>query len=95
MLMRNTVDAQYGAISSASSLANTILPVLGGMGIDYWGATYAAIICSVFIMVGAIISAAGANTSMFSMVIGGRILMGFGSKFYCHIQRRGIPMRST
>jgi hypothetical protein len=32
-------DAQYGAISSASSLVNTILPVIGGLGIDYWGAT--------------------------------------------------------
>ncbi|WRT66793.1 uncharacterized protein IL334_003756 [Kwoniella shivajii] len=66
-------NAQYGAISSASSLVNTILPVLGGLGIDYWGATYA------FIMVGAIVSAAGANTTHFGMVVGGRILMGFGS----------------
>lgn len=73
------IDAQYGAISSASSLANTILPVLGGMSIDYWGATYAAIICSIFISVGAIVSACGANTTQFSLVIAGRILMGFGS----------------
>ena len=72
-------DAQYGAISSASSLVNTVLPVIGGIGIDYWGATYAAIICSTFIMVGALISAAGANTMHFGMIIGGRILMGFGS----------------
>ena len=34
-----TSDAQYGAISSASSLVNTILPVIGGIGIDYWGST--------------------------------------------------------
>ncbi|OCF32015.1 hypothetical protein I317_06699 [Kwoniella heveanensis CBS 569] len=72
-------NAQYGAISSASSLVNTILPVIGGLGIDYWGATYAAIICSTFIMIGAIISAAGSNTSHFGMVVGGRVLMGFGS----------------
>ena len=31
-------------------------------------------------MIGAIVSAAGANTMAFSMVIGGRVLMGFGSK---------------
>ncbi|WWD09701.1 hypothetical protein V865_007829 [Kwoniella europaea PYCC6329] len=66
-------------ISSASSLVNTILPVIGGLGIDYWGATYASIICSTFIMLGAIISAAGSNTSRFGLVVGGRILMGFGS----------------
>ena len=49
------------------------------MSIDYWGATYAAIICSVFIAVGAVVSACGANTTAFSLVIAGRILMGFGS----------------
>jgi hypothetical protein len=32
-------DAQYGAVSSASNLINTILPIIGGIGMDYWGAT--------------------------------------------------------
>lgn len=32
-------DAQYGAIASASSLVNTILPIIGGIGMDHWGAT--------------------------------------------------------
>jgi hypothetical protein len=30
-----TLDAQYGAIASASSLVNTILPIIGGIGMDY------------------------------------------------------------
>lgn len=33
------VDAQYGAIASADNLINTILPIVGGIGIDHWGAT--------------------------------------------------------
>lgn len=33
------LDAQYGAIASASSLVNTILPIIGGIGMDHWGAT--------------------------------------------------------
>ncbi|WVF71060.1 hypothetical protein IAT40_005857 [Kwoniella sp. CBS 6097] len=83
-----TIDAQYGAISSASSLVNTILPVLGGLGIDYWGATYT------FIMIGAIISAAGSNTAHFGMLVGGRILMGFGSMARGKLTRR-IPAFTT
>ena len=60
-----------------------------------WGATYAAIISSVFILVGAIISSSvstvlfgsiaqlisvqGANVNHVGLLIGGRVLLGFGS----------------
>ena len=30
-----SVDAQYGAIASASSLVNTILPIVGGIYMDH------------------------------------------------------------
>ncbi|AAW46646.1 hypothetical protein CNBI0430 [Cryptococcus deneoformans B-3501A] len=75
----NINNAQYGTISSASSLVNTILPIIGGIGMDYWGATYAAIISSIFVLVGAIIAAAASNAENYGMLIGGLILMGFGS----------------
>ncbi|GFZ49838.1 hypothetical protein JCM24511_07241 [Saitozyma sp. JCM 24511] len=85
-------NAQYGAVSSASNLINTILPIIGGIGMDYWGATYAAIISSVFITVGAVVGAAAANTNHYQLLIGGLIIMGFGStiiestqsKLYAH-----------
>ncbi|OCF73363.1 hypothetical protein I204_06595 [Kwoniella mangroviensis CBS 8886] len=85
-------NAQYGAIASASSLVNTILPIIGGVGMDYWGATYAAIISSVFILVGAIVASISANVNSYGCLIGGMILMGFGStviestqsKLYAH-----------
>lgn len=32
-----TNSNQYGAISSATSLVNTILPIIGGYGLDYYG----------------------------------------------------------
>lgn len=32
-------NAQYGALASADNLINTILPLIGGIGMDYWGAT--------------------------------------------------------
>ncbi|WRT69852.1 uncharacterized protein IL334_006843 [Kwoniella shivajii] len=88
----NVSNAQYGAIASASSLVNTILPIIGGVGMDYWGATYAAIISSVFILIGAIVASISANVDSYGCLIGGMILMGFGStviestqsKLYAH-----------
>ncbi|OCF39673.1 hypothetical protein I317_06528 [Kwoniella heveanensis CBS 569] len=85
-------NAQYGAIASASSLVNTVLPIIGGIGMDYWGATYACIISSVFILVGAVVTSCSANTNNYGLLIGGRIIMGFGStviestqsKLYAH-----------
>ncbi|WWD19427.1 hypothetical protein CI109_103887 [Kwoniella shandongensis] len=82
-----TLNAQYGTISSASSLVNTILPIIGGVGIDYWGAAYAAVISSVFVVLGAVISAAGTHGQHYGMLVGGRILMVIEStqgKLYAH-----------
>lgn len=28
---------QYGALDSATSLVNTVLPIIGGYGLDYYG----------------------------------------------------------
>ncbi|KAK8849827.1 hypothetical protein IAR55_005163 [Kwoniella newhampshirensis] len=68
-------NAQYGTVSSATSLVNTVLPIIGGIGMDRWGATYAAIISSIFVVVGAL----AANTNTYGVLIGGLIIMGFGS----------------
>lgn len=38
-----------------------------------------SMVCSVFILLGAIISAAGSNQDTFGLVMGGRVVMGFGS----------------
>ncbi|WVF68348.1 hypothetical protein IAT40_003113 [Kwoniella sp. CBS 6097] len=85
-------NAQYGAVTSASSLINTVLPIIGGIGMDYWGATYASIISSIFVLVGAIVTSCSANTNNYGLLIGGRIIMGLGStviestqnKLYAH-----------
>ncbi|ODO07710.1 hypothetical protein I350_03283 [Cryptococcus amylolentus CBS 6273] len=81
-------NAQYGAISSASSLVNTILPIIGGIGMDHWGATYAAIISSIFVLIGAIIASAAANVEHYGMLIGGLILLGFGSTVIEAVQNK-------
>ncbi|KAH8898638.1 MFS general substrate transporter [Thozetella sp. PMI_491] len=72
-------NAQYGAISSATSLVNTVLPIIGGYGLDYYGVEWGSMACSIAIFLGAIVSAAGSNQDSFGLVMGGRIIMGFGS----------------
>jgi MFS family permease len=82
-------------ISSAVSLVNTILPLLAGVLIDYYGPNIGSLTSSVFIFVGACLSALGASLSSFGLVVGGQILFGFGStsieinqnKWYAHYSK--------
>ncbi|KAK4940849.1 hypothetical protein LTR10_019121 [Elasticomyces elasticus] len=94
-------NAQYGTISSATSLVNTILPILGGYGLDYYGVEWGSMVCSIFIFLGAVVSAAGSNQDSFGLVVGGRVIMGFGStviesctsKILAHwFQHRGLGL---
>ncbi len=32
-------NAQFGALASATAIVNSVLPIIGGIGMDYWGAT--------------------------------------------------------
>ncbi|KAL1412618.1 hypothetical protein Q8F55_000365 [Vanrija albida] len=72
-------NAQFGAVASANALVNSILPIIGGIGMDYWGATYAAIISCIFICVGAVVSGISAHSNHYGLLVGGHIIMGFGS----------------
>ncbi|KAH6970942.1 major facilitator superfamily domain-containing protein [Ilyonectria sp. MPI-CAGE-AT-0026] len=94
-------NARYGAISSATSLVNTILPIIGGYGLDYYGVEWGSMACSIAIFIGAVVSAAGSNQDSFSLVLSGRIIMGFGStviesctsKILAHwFQHRGLGL---
>ncbi|KAJ4208843.1 hypothetical protein NW759_013605 [Fusarium solani] len=94
-------NAQYGAISSATSLVNSILPILGGYGLDHYGVEWGSLVCSVAIFLGAVVSAASSNQDSFGLVMGGRIIMGFGStvietctsKILAHwFQHRGLGL---
>ncbi|GJC88637.1 major facilitator superfamily domain-containing protein 1 [Colletotrichum liriopes] len=74
-----TNPPKYGAISSATSLVNTILPIVGGYGLDHYGVEWGSMACSIAIFLGAVVSAAGSNNDSFTLVVTGRVIMGFGS----------------
>jgi nitrate/nitrite transporter NarK len=58
-------NARYGAISSSASLINAVLPILSGIVIDYYGPTYASVVCSIFILVGSIVLGIGGQKASF------------------------------
>ncbi|ELU41798.1 hypothetical protein AG1IA_04173 [Rhizoctonia solani AG-1 IA] len=109
-------NARYGTISSATSVVNMFLPIIGGYLVyaalypifsiyspsitrDFYPIEYGMIFCAFTVFAGAIVSAVGAQHNAFGPVLGGRLLMGFGStvieiipqKIYCHwFKGRGL-----
>ncbi|CAE6457712.1 unnamed protein product [Rhizoctonia solani] len=92
-------NARYGTISSATSVVNMCLPIIGGYLVDFYPIEYGMLFCAFTVFAGAIVSAVGAQHNTFGPVLGGRLLMGFGStiieiipqKIYCHWFRgRGL-----
>ncbi|KAK7040120.1 hypothetical protein VNI00_009925 [Paramarasmius palmivorus] len=85
-------NAQFGVIASANSLVNTILPIISGMAIDYYGPETGSLVSSLFVALGSLIGAIGASTSSYRTLIAGEVILGLGSttietsqsKFYTH-----------
>uniref|UniRef100_A0A0W0FWP8 Lysosomal dipeptide transporter MFSD1 n=1 Tax=Moniliophthora roreri TaxID=221103 RepID=A0A0W0FWP8_MONRR len=72
-------NAQYGVIASANSLVNTILPIISGMAIDYYGPEIGSLLSSCFVTLGALIAAIGTTTSNYRTLIAGEVVLGLGS----------------
>ena len=50
-------DTQVSTISTASNVVNTIMPVIGGIGMDYVGGVYAAFFACILCIVGSVTAA--------------------------------------
>ncbi|KAJ6565492.1 major facilitator superfamily domain-containing protein [Mycena vulgaris] len=72
-------NAQYGVIASANSLVNTILPVIGGIAIDWFGPEWGSLLSSTFILLGNIVGGIGASRSSYRALIAGNVILGLGS----------------
>ncbi|GAA5848456.1 hypothetical protein JCM8547_004519 [Rhodosporidiobolus lusitaniae] len=71
-------NAQYGVISSASSLINSIVPFFSGALLDYYGAEICSVVASSLIFIGYLIAAIGATTGSYPALVVGEVLSGFG-----------------
>ncbi|GAA5993852.1 hypothetical protein JCM5350_004396 [Sporobolomyces pararoseus] len=72
-------NAQYADIATADSLINTVLPIVTGIAVDYFGPLSTAIYASTVVLIGTILSAVGASVSSYPLVLIGHIVLGFGS----------------
>lgn len=71
-------NTQFGVITSADAIVNSIWPITGGILLDWYGPNVAIPLCTIITLVGSVISAAGINVANWRMLTGGNILMGFG-----------------
>ncbi|PWZ00851.1 LOW QUALITY PROTEIN: MFS general substrate transporter [Testicularia cyperi] len=96
--IKGVTNARYGAIASADSLINGVLPIFSGIVIDYYGPSMASIWSSTFILLGTVLRAIGGTVGSFSLILGGQIIFGLGSttietaqsKLYTHWARGSV-----
>ncbi|KAF7293068.1 MFS transporter [Mycena indigotica] len=72
-------NARYGVIASANSLVNTVMPVIGGVAIDWFGPEMGSLLSSVAVLLGTLISGIGASKASFGTLVAGNVIMGLGS----------------
>ncbi|KAI5474601.1 MFS transporter [Pseudohyphozyma bogoriensis] len=72
-------NAQYGVITSSGNLINTVIPLISGLAIDYYGAEYMSLLSSAVILLGAIVSGVGASTKNYGALVSGEVVVGLGS----------------
>ncbi|KAJ1033775.1 hypothetical protein NDA13_001755 [Ustilago tritici] len=77
--MPEVTNARYGAIASAESLVNGILPLFSGIMIDYYGPSITSLLSSTAILIGTIVRAVGGQRKSFATILAGQIIFGFGS----------------
>lgn len=71
-------NTQFGIISSADAIFNSIWPILGGILLDWYGPNIIIPMCTTVIFVGSVIAACGINIDVWRMLAAGNILMGLG-----------------
>lgn len=71
-------NTQFGVLSSADAFVNTVLPIVGGLILDWWGPNVVTLCCTSAILVGSVVAAAGVQVGLWRVLVGGHVLMGFG-----------------
>lgn len=85
-------NTQFGVISAADAIVNSIWPIIGGICLDWFGPNVIVILCTGIICTGSILAAISINLEVWRLLVGGHVLMGFGiavldsaqQKFFYH-----------
>ncbi|KAL8280326.1 hypothetical protein RQP46_007243 [Phenoliferia psychrophenolica] len=72
-------NSQFAVISAAGNLVNTVVPVISGVAIDYYGPEGLSLGASSIILVGAVVAGIGASEKSYGALLVGEIVVGLGS----------------
>lgn len=64
-------NAQYATLDTADSLINTVVPIVCGILVDWYGPFAGAIASSIFILIGAVISSIAASKNAYHLFLAG------------------------
>lgn len=85
-------NTQFGVISSADAVVNSIWPIVGGLCLDWFGPSVITLCCTSVILVGSVLAALGITLGTWRLLVAGHVIMGFGiavvdsaqQKFFYH-----------
>lgn len=73
-------EAEFNLLYSLYAFPNIIIPLIGGIVIDKYGARIALMISAMFCVLGQIVFGLGGYDNAFTVMIIGRIIFGFGGE---------------
>lgn len=72
-------NTQYGVVSAAVSIINTIFPIAGGIFIDMFGSVWGTLAINFMIILGALLTAIAAKYESYPLLVVARVVFGIGS----------------
>ncbi|KAG2233913.1 hypothetical protein INT48_004401 [Thamnidium elegans] len=75
----NISNTQYGVVSAAVSIINTIFPIAGGVFIDIFGSVWGTLAINFMIILGALLTAIAAKIESYPLLVVARVIFGIGS----------------
>ncbi|KAG0171973.1 hypothetical protein DFQ28_005385 [Apophysomyces sp. BC1034] len=76
LLINNT---QYGVLSAAVSIINTVFPIVAGVFIDMFGSVWGTLAVNILIIIGSLMTALAAKYTNFGLMVAARVIFGIGS----------------
>lgn len=78
-LWYNTDSNYVLQLDTADSLLNTILPIISGVAIDYYGPLALGVFAATFILIGAVLTAVATQINHYPLMVGAQIIKGVGN----------------
>lgn len=89
----NISNLQYSILQSSSSLINTVLPIIGGVSVDYFGTSFGCLFSTLTIAIGSFLISISAETASYKLMVFGNLVYGVGSGIIMIVQKSIISQK--